>query len=114
MVKSKDNNPGSPHDNAGLLEQDLISSPSLSERHQHKRILIVDDNADIAFTLRVGLENNDIAMQVHSYDNPLNALLNFKPNFYDLLLIDVNMPLMDGFELCSKILQKDITSKCVL
>jgi DNA-binding response OmpR family regulator len=111
MVKSKDNNPGSPHDNTGLLEQDLTSSPLLSGRHQHKRILIVDDNADIAFTLRVGLENDDTTMQVHSYDNPLNALLNFKPNFYDLLLIDVNMPLMDGFELCKKLLQKDINVK---
>jgi CheY-like chemotaxis protein len=68
----------------------------LTDRHQHKRILIADDNSDIAFTLRVGLEDNDAAVQVHSYDNPVNALIDFKPNFYDLLLIDVNMPLMDG------------------
>jgi hypothetical protein len=34
-------------------------------------------------------------MQAYSYDNPVNALLDFKPNFYDLLLSDVNMPLMD-------------------
>jgi putative two-component system response regulator len=89
------------------------SSPSLSpfNRHQHKRILIVDDDSDIAFTLRTGLENNDAAMQVCSYDNPVNALIDFKPNFYDLLLIDVNMPLMDGFQLCEKLLQKDINVK---
>ena len=83
-----------------------LSSPSLSSfnRHQYKRILIVDDDSDIAFTLRIGLENNDAAMQVYSYDNPVNALIDFKPNFYDLLLIDVNMPLMDGFQLCEKII----------
>jgi DNA-binding response OmpR family regulator len=74
----------------------------------HKRILVVDDNSDIAFTLRIGLEDSDPTMQVHSFDNPVTALLEFKPDFYDLLLIDVNMPLMDGFQLTHKLLQKDV------
>ena len=59
------------------------------------------------FTLRIGLES-DPTMQVYSYDNPVTALLEFKPNFYDLLLIDVNMPMMDGFQLAQKLLQKDL------
>ena len=50
-------------------------------------------------------------MQVYSYDNPVNALSDFKPNFYDLLLIDINMPLMNGFELCEKLLQQDLNVK---
>ncbi|MGH9983002.1 MAG: response regulator [Nitrososphaeraceae archaeon] len=89
------------------LEKDHIPFTSI----QNKRILIIDDNSDIAFTLRIGLENNDANMKVYSYDNPINALIDFKPNFYDLLLIDVNMPLMDGFELYEKLLQKDINVK---
>ncbi|MGA9934918.1 MAG: response regulator [Nitrososphaeraceae archaeon] len=102
--------------NIRLTEMEDTNQPSSSSlssfnRHQHKRILIVDDNSDIAFTLRIGLENNDTAMQVYSYDNPINALIDFEPNFYDLLLIDVNMPLMDGFRLCEKLLQKDINVK---
>jgi two-component system capsular synthesis sensor histidine kinase RcsC len=47
-------------------------------------------------------------MQVHTFDNPLTALLEFKPDFYDLLLIDVNMPLMDGFQLAHELLQRDV------
>ncbi|MGC1132270.1 MAG: hypothetical protein WA941_05575, partial [Nitrososphaeraceae archaeon] len=55
--------------NIRLAEKEhLKQSPSSFNRHQHKRILIVDDNSDIAFTLRIGLENNDTAMQVYSYD----------------------------------------------
>ena len=103
--------------NVKLTEKEHTSQSSSSSSlpslnlHQHKRILIVDDDSDITFTLRIGLENNDTAMQVYSYDNPVNALIDFKPNFYDLLLIDVNMPLMNGFELCEKLLQKDINVK---
>jgi len=80
----------------------------LDSQGQHKRILLVDDNSDVAFTLRLGLENVDATMKVYSYDNPVKALTDFEPNFYDLLLVDVNMPLMNGFELCQKLLQKDI------
>ena len=64
--------------NIRLTEMEDTNQPSSSSlssfnRRQHKRILIVDDNSDIAFTLRIGLENNDTAMQVYSYDNPVNA-----------------------------------------
>jgi DNA-binding response OmpR family regulator len=58
-------------------------------------------------TLRIGLES-DPTIQVYSYDNPVTALLEFKPNFYDLLLIDVNMPMMDGFQIAQNLLQKDL------
>ena len=58
---------------------------------------MVDDSPDILFTLRVGLES-DPTIQVYGFDNPVTALVEFTPNFYDLLIIDVNMPLMDGFK----------------
>ena len=84
------------------------SSPLLSsERQQHKRILVVDDNPDIVFTLQVGLES-DPTIQVDGYDSPVTALVDFKPNFYDLLLIDVNMPLMDGFQLAQNLVRRDL------
>ena len=86
------------------LEQDPIKS---SSPQQHKRILIVDDNPDIVFTLRVGLES-DPTIQTYSFDNPVTALVEFKPNFYDLLLIDVNMPLLDGFQLAQNLVRRDL------
>ena len=94
----------------GKLKPNQVKSSSSLFSHdpqQYKRILVVDDNSDIMLTLRIGLES-DSTMQVYSYDNPVTALLEFKPNFYDLLLIDVNMPMMDGFQLAQKLLQKDL------
>jgi hypothetical protein len=75
------NSRGSKHRlaNIRLIERENI------KQSQYKRVLIVDDDSDIAFTLRIGLEDNDAAMQVYNYDNPVNALIDFKPNFYDLL-----------------------------
>ena len=84
----------------------------------YKRILIVDDDIDITFTYKLGLEwyyegydddiNNKIKFQVYTYNDPLAALSEFKSNFYDLLLIDINMPDINGFELCQKILELDV------
>jgi DNA-binding response OmpR family regulator len=83
------------------------SSTLPSKPQQQKRILVVDDSPDIVFTLRVGLES-DPTMQVFGYDNPVTALVEFTPNFYDLLLIDVNMPLMDGFQLAQNLVRRDL------
>ena len=81
----------------------IKSTSSLSSQSQkQKRILVIDDNPDIVFTLQVGLES-DPTMQVFGYDNPVTALVEFKPKFYDLLLIDVNMPLLDGFQLAQNL-----------
>jgi DNA-binding response OmpR family regulator len=113
MVKPP-NSHGSDHQQVNTKQagDDRIRQPPIVDLHnQHKRILVVDDNSDICLTLQIGLENGDATMQVYSYDNPVKALADFEANFYDLLLVDVNMPLMNGFELCQKLLQKDINLK---
>jgi two-component SAPR family response regulator len=46
--------------------------------------------------------------EVYTYNNPVLALSEFKPNLYDLLLTDINMSQMNGFELCEKILELDV------
>src|SRR6187200_1751029 len=79
-----------------------------------KRILVVDDDPDITLTFKVGLEeyhyyhDDKRRFEIYSYNNPLVAVREFKPNFYDLLLTDINMPYMNGFELCEKILELDV------
>ena len=60
-----------------------------------KRILVVDDEADTNMVLRVMLEENGFI--VDSYENPNLALENFRPHFYDLLILDIKMPGMSGF-----------------
>jgi two-component system, OmpR family, response regulator ChvI len=66
-----------------------------------KRILLVDDEQDITFAFRIGLEDNGFA--VDTFNDPQEALSNFKAGLYDLLLIDVRMPKMNGFELYREI-----------
>jgi two-component system, OmpR family, response regulator ChvI len=68
------------------------------------RILIVDE-PDIAQVLKMGLEKNGFA--VDTYNDPLDVVSNFKANSYDLLLLDIKMPKMNGFELYSKLHQID-------
>jgi len=60
-----------------------------------KKILVVDDEPDVNITLRKVLEKNGFT--VDSYENPFLALENFKPHFYDLLILDIKMPDMNGF-----------------
>ncbi len=72
-----------------------------------KKILIVDDEPDITLTLGKGLEQG--GYDVHVFNDPLVALSNFKLGTYDLLLLDIKMPNMTGFELYRKL--KEIDSK---
>ena len=76
-------------------------------------ILIVDDDPDITLTFKKGLEaenekSSNLFFEVSTYNDPINALSEFKPNLYDLLLVDINMPKMDGLEFSAKILEQDI------
>src|SRR5919197_2613766 len=62
-----------------------------------KRIAIVDDEPDITTVLRRGLEHNGFT--VDAFNDPQAALASFKPGNYDLMIIDIRMPKISGFEL---------------
>ena len=70
-----------------------------------KRIFLVDDNDDHTVTFKVGLEL--AGFEVDAYNNSAIALSKFKPDCYDLMLIDIKMPKIDGFELYEKISEID-------
>jgi two-component system, OmpR family, response regulator ChvI len=75
----------------------------------NNRLLLVDDEPDIIFTFKKGLEANGFV--VDAYNDPVLALSNFKPGVYGLLLLDVKMPQINGFELYEKIKKIDTEVK---
>ena len=89
-----------------------IAIESIKERDLSvKRILVVDDEPDLTLTFKAGLEechcDGKKKFEVYTHNNPLQALSEFRPDSYDLMLVDVYMPEMSGFELCEKILELD-------
>ena len=70
-----------------------------------RRLLIVDDEPDITLTLRTILEQN--GFEVVSFNDPHLALQHFKPRYYHLVILDIRMPDMNGFELYRQIRRKD-------
>ena len=70
-----------------------------------KKILLVDDEPDVTYTIKKIVEDN--GYKVDSFNDPILALNSYKSNFYDLVILDIKMPTMDGFELYLKIREKD-------
>src|ERR671930_2030807 len=82
------------------------STSSYSQQENNKKsILLVDDQPDIIEILRIGLEDN--GLKVDAFTDPELALSSFKASTYDLLLLDVRMPKMNGFELYEQIKKID-------
>ncbi|HEY7571180.1 MAG TPA: response regulator [Nitrososphaeraceae archaeon] len=73
--------------------------------HKIKKILIVDDEPDICFTFENILEGDGFA--VDAFDDPLLALQAFRKDFYDLLILDIKMRNINGFELYKEIKKID-------
>lgn len=76
---------------------------------KNKRILLVDDEPDIIYSIEKVLEDNGFVVDL--YTNPTLAISNFKPGLYDLLLLDIKMPDLDGFDLYEKMRKIDSNFK---
>jgi DNA-binding response OmpR family regulator len=69
------------------------------------KIMVVDDEPDITMSFEPTLQNAGFI--VHTYQDPLIALSKFKPSYYDLVILDIKMPKMSGFELYAEIQKID-------
>ena len=68
-------------------------------------MLFVEDERDIVFVFSKGIQR--YGYEVGAYNDPLKALLEFEPGSYDLALLDIRMPNLDGVELAHRLMQKD-------
>ncbi len=82
-----------------------MQKKSLSEDRRRKRILFVNDDVDITAVIKEGLKR--YGYEVETFVDSNLALQNFKAGTYDLLLLDVLMNGLDGFELYNKMRKID-------
>ena len=75
-----------------------------------KNIIFIDDEKDVTFTIKTILEQTGL-FHVDTLTDPDLALKRFKPNFYAVVLIDIMMPKMSGFELYEQIKKIDPDAK---
>jgi CheY-like chemotaxis protein len=95
------------------IDTSFRSNSNSTASTEKRKILVVDDDPDIANLYKLCLEGEGFV--VHSFNDPLFALANYKPGEYDLLLFDIKMPHIDGFELYQKIrLVDDRTKVCFI
>jgi CheY-like chemotaxis protein len=78
-------------------------------QQEQKKILVVDDEADLTLLCSLALEY--YGFKVDTFTDPQKALSNYKPGYYDLVILDIAMPKMDGFQLYDEIKKKDRKAK---
>jgi DNA-binding response OmpR family regulator len=79
------------------------------DKKERGRILAIDDEPDLTMLYKMALEH--YRFEVNTFNDPKEALSNYKPGYYDLVILDIKMPTMDGFELYHEIKKKDANAK---
>jgi DNA-binding response OmpR family regulator len=74
-----------------------------------KRIAVVDDEPDITNVLKKGLERHGFAVDI--FNDPHAALASFQPKYYDLMIIDIRKPRINGFDLYRQLKKRDTSVK---
>ena len=92
----------------------LKDTPSITNRKSKTyQILFVDDDEDIVTVLSKGLKQE--GFDVDGYTSSEQALASFSPGKYDMAILDIKMPGLNGFSLCRRLKEMDPTiSACFL
>ena len=88
--------------------ESLQSNRNKIKKHPY-RILLVDDEPDVTLAFKIGLEDN--GFEVDAFNDPILALSTFKQGLNSLVLLDIKMPKMNGFELYKEIRKLDVKVK---
>jgi len=86
-------------------QKETVNMTTIEEKRLSKVVLIVDDDPDMTSIFSLGLQ--DEGFEVYTHNDPLEVLSQFRPNFYDLLLVDISMPKMNGIDLSRQLLELD-------
>ena len=86
-----------------------IGNVGVTKSSHSKKILVVDDEQDIVFTLKTIL--TEAGFTVDAFTNPSVAFEMFRPEKYELIILDIRMPGLNGFELYMKLLEQDNSIK---
>lgn len=81
----------------------------MDDKIRGKRIMVVDDESDLTLYYRMSLEY--YGYEVETFNESRKALSSFKRDYYDLIILDIKMPDMNGFELHGKIKEIDPNAK---
>ena len=84
----------------------MISPSKVRSMTGTRKIIMVDDEPDINLTIKKALEENGF-FQVDTFNDADSALVTFKPEVYDLALLDIRMPGTSGFQLWRKLREMD-------
>ena len=86
-----------------------MDSDHQEKQQKQMKILAVDDEPDLTKLCSLALEYH--GFKVDTFNDPQEALSNYQPGYYDLVILDIKMPKMDGFELYDEIKKKDHKAK---